>query len=207
MLAGDGVEPLLTKHCNVGCMLLLMGPAAAGKTSLALHLARHMGGKVLYINTEGSPNDERALQVFQDDLERIVIVDSYSQEHLVEILIEAWWGPRASGFDVVVVDSVNNLYRPHAGEGELPLDMFMFINALLFQIAREGGRVISTAQVSMNEHRPSGAPVLERYSTLKLVLEKGPGLWRRAWSPELGVDCIFQVTARGIEWRECWRRF
>ena len=196
------LEDLVLEHCRHGCHVLLVGPASSGKTSLSLHIAHAMGGGVLYVNTEGSPNDERALQIFADDLGRLRIANVFSQEELLDTLLGIMGG--GSLPPTLVVDSVNSLYRPYAWGGELAQDEFMLINALLLQMAREGARVLSTAQVSLEEDRPAGAPILDRYHTLAIRLGKLPGTVRRASIPE-GVSCLFEIGGGGVYWRECWR--
>jgi len=118
------LDKLLHGGFPAGQLSLVYGEAASGKSTLALQcslLCAKQGFQVLYIDADGSLSAQRLEQMASSpplEVERIGIFtprNFYQQTVLIEGL-ERYIHPRVG---LVVVDTVNNLYRLAASEAKL----------------------------------------------------------------------------------------
>ncbi len=144
---------------------LIYGDAGSGKTSFVSKIARESvlrGSKTLYICTEGSISIEKLLSdpaVIDSDI-RFVFPRSLA-ELLKTIIIAS-----LSDFDLIIIDSVNYLYRVEGGYSYRSNEIFTSIISLLHYDSRLLGRyVLATAQVRETEEgfEPSGVVFLDFY--------------------------------------------
>jgi hypothetical protein len=89
--------------------MLLGGPSGSGKTYSALLLAKGMGGKILFMDTENKSADLYADLV---DFEKVDIEAPYTTEKYIEVMAYA----EANGYNTLVIDSFTHAW---AGEGGL----------------------------------------------------------------------------------------
>jgi len=175
---------------------VIYGEAGAGKTSFSLTLTAVVAGKSLYINTEGSPTYERAMQVgVPPNVEFSEDVDEWG---IIYDILRAW-----NSKELVVVDSINSVFRVSASyDIEKAYRAFSFICALLKQMSKKA-MILATAQVSLSGEAPSGEDVLSYYATsmIRLLREKGK---------EEGVVEVngklfgrYRITGGGFEWISC----
>ena len=175
---------------------VVYGEAGVGKTSLSLTLAGLIGKRTLYINTEGNPTYERAIQVgvpseieFSDD----------SDEWGIILDILKVWGSK----ELIVVDSVNSIFRMSASYNiEAAFRAFLFICSLLKSLS-ERAMVLATAQVSLSGDIPSGEEALKHYSTVMVRLTRRG--WKREGKVEVGGKFFgeYKLERGGFEWISC----
>ncbi|MCK4328098.1 MAG: DNA repair and recombination protein RadB [Candidatus Diapherotrites archaeon] len=153
------------------------GPAGSGKSNLALQAsinATRMGGKVLFVDPEGSFNLKRLeqMQPSKEALKSIVLREPASMSEQAEAIDVAWG---IDGLALVVVDSIIYHFRleldrdePHKANKELGLQ-----TAALLDIARKKNiPVLVTNQVYTNPDtgrvEPTGGDTL-RYGSKAIV--------------------------------------
>ncbi len=179
--------------------LVVYGEAGAGKTSFSLSLARYIGSSFLYINTEGSPVHERALQVL-GGLNRGFFLDVHDEWGLLLHLLRV---PRE--VKIVFVDSLNGLYRVEASSDiDTARQLFVFINAILKQLSENGKIVVGTAQVTLTGEEPSGFDIISVYgdNIIRLV-RTGEGQVGELLY-ENRVIGRYRITGDGVRWMDCW---
>lgn len=96
----------------------LGGPSGSGKTYSALLMAKGIGGKVLFLDTENKSAD-----LYADimDFDKVDIEPPYTVDKYIEVMEYA----EASGYDTLVVDSFTHVWAGEGGllEDKMKLDM------------------------------------------------------------------------------------
>ncbi|AFH43075.1 AAA family ATPase [Fervidicoccus fontis] len=174
----------------------IYGEAGSGKTTFCLTFIKNLFNKAIYINTEGSVNKERLLQILGENFD-IMFIDVFSEWELLQAVLRSLYK------DVlIVVDSINYLYRLSFSQNEdISSKLFMLINSLLKENSKLSP-VLSTAQVYLEGDIPSGYNILSHYSTL-LRLSKGSS---RSEGEVLLDDIIvgrYTIKNEGFEWIYC----
>lgn len=156
--------------------VIIYGEPGSGKTSLVLKILKETlaaGATAAFISTEGGPVVERMEAMGILDLEDLEVSRAYTMEHLAELVALAISRRR----DLVVVDSINSLYRVEAGLGRRANEVLLGILAMLRAHSREGGWPISTAQVRGSEDiEPSGLALINFYGGVVARVSKRGGL-------------------------------
>jgi len=184
-------------------MWVIYGPAASGKTNLALFLLKLNPVHTLYISTEGSIYIERVAQLapLNAIVEFINVLTLEEQLlNLVKALIRSW--------DLIIIDSINALFRTEILEKKYALTAFNTMLASLRKASREGTYVILTAQVRAGEEEeePSGLKYLKFWCDGLLRLERSKGgnrsiyLIKNKEEIHLGT---FKIVREGIRWIKC----
>ncbi len=180
--------------------IVVYGEAGAGKTSLALSVASQFKDDFLYLNTEGSPVGERALQVLGPNFKGLFIdVDSLDSLilHLTETISRMT--PR-----LIVVDSLNSVYRVEAAfDVDIAHTKFSLANALLRWYCDRGVNILCTAQVSGIEQVPAGMDVIRFYAGGLLRLRRTERGVRLLESEDEKIIGRIIITEEGIKWLEC----
>merc|ERR1712060_456642 len=118
-----------------------------------------MGGKCLYIDTEGTFRPERLLAVAErfglqgnDVLDNVAYARAYNSDHQQTLLTQAAAMMSESRYAVVVVDSATALYRTdYSGRGELSsrqMHLAQFLRTLL--------RLADEFWCGGGDHQPGG---------------------------------------------------
>ncbi|KAG8876847.1 Meiotic recombination protein dmc1 [Tulasnella sp. 331] len=200
------VDGVLGGGIQSRCISEVYGEYRTGKTQLAhticvvAQLPREMGGaggKVAYIDTEGTFRPERISQIADrfgvegaQVLENIVHARALNSEHQMELTKDLGERLAEGGYRLVIVDSIMALFRvDYSGRGELSerqqkLGQFL---AHLTRMAEEynlailltnqvqsdpGATMVFTAGGAL---KPIGGHVLSHASTVRMMLRKGRG--------------------------------
>ncbi len=199
MLSNECWNQLLDKLLSTPRQpIIVYGAAGSGKTSLLLSLAKIMKRRFMYMNTEGSPFHERALQVLGSIPHGSFIVDVHDMRGMLYHLLNV-----PEEIEVLFIDSINGLYRVEVAEaGDKAMRLFGLINAIGRKYSENDMTVFASAQVSLEEE-PSGLEILSHYTSVFLkLLRDGEG------KAILGENVLgtYNITEDGIAWRECYRR-
>jgi len=184
--------------------LLVYGEAGSGKTNFALYVSAlnsTLNRKVLYINTEGWIIKARITGLSKYwDMNRIEFIDlnNFRQQtlfilrHLPRIIYR---------YDIIVVDTINNLYR-------IEEDLDAATRALSTQMAvlytlssRLSRTIIVLGQVKAEDEREevSGSTYIRFWSTTIARLEKDNPR-RMIIEKPVEKEFFFEITGRGIKW-------
>ena len=153
---------------------LIYGEPGSGKTNLVSKITRESlarGSRVVYICTEGSVNIEPLIRdpnVLDKDL---LIVFPKSLSELLLSVLEIF----SLDQEIIVIDSINHLYRIEGGYSHRSNEIFTSIVSLLHYLSRNEKRfVFATAQVRETEEglEPSGIAFLEFYKPYKIRVSK-----------------------------------
>ena len=184
-------------------MWVIYGPAASGKTNLALYLLKLNSAHTLYISTEGSIYVERVIQLAPlNAIVKFINVLTLEEQllSLVKALIKSW--------DLIVIDSINSLFRTEILEKKYALTAFNMMLASLRRASRKGTYIILTAQVRAGEEdeEPSGLKYLKFWCDGLLRLEKSKGGNRLIYlikdKEEIHLG-TFRIVREGIRWIRC----
>lgn len=147
--------------------VIVFGEAGSGKTSFVLSFLKFINQDSIYINTEGSLNYQRALQILGDN-PSVKFVDVEDDIKLLRVALEVFKLKKT-----VAVDSINHLFRLFLFRGlNVSWTIFNTTIALLKQLSGFYP-VISTAQVSLAGEEPSGTEALSHYFTLIKIQRSG----------------------------------
>lgn len=182
-----------------GRLVIIYGEAGSGKTSLALSLVKAIGDKKMgYINTEGEINAIRLHHILRE--EGYIYADVKSLLEQLRALIEL----SKLEIDIIVIDSINALYRLEmAEEQERSAKLFTFILALSKSLTFNFGKtVIATSQVTIDEAIPSGHVFIRGYADLLVKIVKQRDGTRAVYVNEelFGEGGIAQ---EGFRWYRC----
>lgn len=215
----------------------VFGEFRTGKTQLCLTMAvtaqlpaapqsgghRGGGGKVVYIDTEGTFRPERVVPIakrFGLDpaaaLDNILVARCFTSEQQTELLAFAAAKMVQERFALIIIDSLTGLFRvDYQGRGELSerqQKLGSHLSKLLKMAEEFNVAVLITNQVmaqvdggaifAVDPKKPIGGHVLAHASTTRVYLRKGRGETRVAKiyeSPNLPeAEATFAIGADGI---------
>ena len=221
-LLGGGVE--------TGTVIEYFGEFRTGKTQIMHQLCVNVqlpeekggiGGRALYIDTEGTFRPERIIQMAEaldldhkEVLKNIVFGRAYNSDHQIVLIKEAANLIKEKNIKLIVVDSLIGHFRSeYIGRGTLATRQ-QTINSHLHDLLRlcdiyEDLAVVVTNQVQSkpdvfygNPLRAAGGNVVAHGSTIRVYLRKGKGEQRIAKvvdAPNLPEgEAIFSITENGI---------
>jgi len=173
-------DELLLKKNSV---ILIYGEAGTGKTNLVLHLLtriRNEKCKGIYVSTEGKTY--QAL-IDKERFNHILFVEVYSMEQLNKLFLELI--PYVIGKDVrvVVIDTINSLYRLQEDLEYAVIALNMQL-AMLHKLSRMGCTAIITGQVRGQ---------LEESHITTASIDVSGALYLRFWS-----DVIIRLERMGV---------
>ncbi|MGC9009699.1 MAG: AAA family ATPase [Sulfolobales archaeon] len=145
---------------------LIYGDPGTGKTNLVSKIARESvlrGSSVAYVCTEGSVNVTNLLndpEIIDRDI-KFAFPTTLTEllKAVITLLVE-------NPPDVIIIDTINYLYRIEGGYSYRSNEIFISIISILHYISRTLGRyVLATAQVRETEEglEPSGIVFLDFY--------------------------------------------
>ncbi len=199
------LDDMLMGGIESGSMTELYGEFRTGKTQLMHTLAVSGqipvengggGGKVMYIDTEGTFRPERIVQIAErfgvdatSCLDNIAYAKANNTEHQQELLVAAGALLAQDHFSLILVDSATNLFRTEfEGRGELSARQMALGKFLrhLAKLANEFGvavvvsnQVVANPEGGMfagaNAQKPIGGNIMAHASTTRLALRKGRG--------------------------------
>lgn len=181
-------------------VILIYGPAGAGKTTLALELLSSLcASSCMYFSTERLDFLKRA-ETLDIDLRRIRLYTAIDAYDFLDLLVLR----SLPGNDVIVVDSIN----PFARHGGLEYQLTALLAAALYKVSEDYGvYIIETAQVSMQPSQPAAHHPLRMWAHVEVKLEKRPGGIGEAvvYKPPgtLRLRGEYRLTGRGFEWVNC----
>ena len=224
-LLGGGLESMSITE--------VYGEYRTGKTQLCMTIAvtaqlpRSMGGgggKVLYVDAEGTFRPERIAKIAQrfgveaeEVLGNIIYARAYTTEHQNTLLVMAAAHMMEEVFSLVIVDSIMALYRvDYSGRGQLSerqQNLGQFLSKLMKIAEQFNVAVLLTNQVMADPgggmgsfmgdtRKPIGGHVLAHAATTRLYFKKGKGEQRVCKvmdSPNLPESsCVFQLSDDGL---------
>lgn len=147
-------DELLQGGYEKGIITTIYGPAASGKSNLALLAVASAQNKIIFVDTEGSFSVDRLEQLapdVQDLLDRVILLQATTFEQQTNILTRL---PEMiqEDVDLVIVDSIASQYRAAIARGEENLNNQLShqINALYRVAADNNIAVVMTSQVYAN---------------------------------------------------------
>ncbi|MFX1363385.1 MAG: DNA repair and recombination protein RadA [Promethearchaeota archaeon] len=221
-LLGGGVE--------TGSVIEFFGEFRTGKTQIMHQLCVNVqlpeekggiGGRALYIDTEGTFRPERIIQMSEaldldhkEVLKNIVFGRAYNSDHQIVLIKEAANLIKEKNIKVIIVDSLIGHFRSeYIGRGTLASRQ-QTINSHLHDLLRlcdiyADLAVVVTNQVQSkpdvfygNPLQAAGGNVVAHGSTIRVYLRKGKGEQRIAKvvdAPNLPEgEAIFSITENGI---------
>ena len=207
-----------------------IGEYGAGKTQLCMTLSvmaqlpeedGGLGGKVVYIDTEGTFIPERISQIAssmglepEEVLRNIIVARAYTSDHLMLLIDHLFDLCPRENVRLVVVDSIISHFRSEYIGRESLSERQQKLNRCLHKLLRlaeiYNTAVVLTNQVQANPSvmygdptRPAGGHVLAHACTHRVYLRKarkGVRIARILDSPYLPeAEARFVITERGIE--------
>jgi RecA/RadA recombinase len=176
---------------------VVYGEAGSGKTAFSLTVAT-MEKEALYINTEGYPTYERALQM--EIPATVEFTDISDEWGLIYDILKIWRKRR-----FVIVDSINSVFRVSASyDIETAFKAFSLTCSLLKTMSKNA-KVLATAQVSLSGDVPSGDEVLKYYSTSRMRLIRVG--WGKEGKAEINGEFfgMYRIEKGGFKWISCRR--
>ena len=154
--------------------LIIYGEPGSGKTNIVLKILKEslgIGLSASYISTEGSLVIERMRSMGIINTESLYVAFAHSLPHLARLVSEAI----ITGRSIVVVDSVNSLYRSEVGFTPRANEIFLGILAMLKHNSLSGRWSIATAQVrEVEDLEPSGVNLIRFYCRNLARVSKTP---------------------------------
>ncbi|MFT4312060.1 MAG: DNA repair and recombination protein RadB [Candidatus Woesearchaeota archaeon] len=218
---GSIFDQLLNGGFEKEVITTIYGPAGSGKTNVALLTLCHIiknGGKVIYVDTEGSFSASRAEQIlpdFQKYAKNVVFLRPFTFEDQKKsfLLLKEKIEENPKQYTVVIIDSIAMLYRLEVGK---TLDV-SFVNkelaiqlGILTEIARKHNvpSLITNQVYSDFENRDMvkmvGGDLLKYTSKCLIELKKAKSnlriarLIKHRSLPE-GKELVFKIIDSGIE--------
>ena len=214
-LLGGGVE--------CGSLTEIYGENGSGKTQFCLTLCvmvqKHLGGKVLFIDTENTFRPERIVQIAEandmdvnETLDNIIIARAYNSAHQYLTLEEAGNTIRENNIKLIISDSGTGLFRAeYVGRSTLSerqgkLQKYWHLMARLaetYKIAIVATNQILTdpGQMFGDPNKPVGGNVVGHTPTYILYIRKSgkKRVVRITKSPhQAETEVVFMLTEEGI---------
>uniref|UniRef100_A0A7C2BKU2 AAA family ATPase n=1 Tax=Thermosphaera aggregans TaxID=54254 RepID=A0A7C2BKU2_9CREN len=184
-------------------MCLFYGVAGAGKTNILLTLTRDLcreAGPCLYISTEETLHYEKVGKQ-AENYANTLFTEVYELDKLLELFLQLSY----MDFRILVVDSINSLYRAVAYE-ESSLAKFTFSLGFLRSMSvQKGLKVLASAQVRAGEDdvEASGMSLLEYYfdTMFQVGFEKDKRFVKLV-KPKYKVPLVnyFEINDKGAVW-------
>ncbi len=204
MVLTTGNRELDTILSSVKGPSLIYGEAGSGKTNLALYVSAinsSLGKRILYINTEGWSIKARITELSKYwDMSRIKFLDVYDFRYQTLFILRRL--PKIiDNYDIVIVDTINNLYR-------IEEDLDAATRALNAQMAalyklsidfRIDIIVLGQVKAENEREEVSGSTYIRFWTNFIARLERSVP---RKMIIEKPVEKIFsfEITMRGIKW-------
>lgn len=227
------LNDVLAGGIETGNMTELFGEFRTGKTQLCHTMAvtaqipseSSLGGKVLFIDTEGTFRPERIEAIAQrfglsveDTLENISYAKAMSSEHQMALLDQAAVLMAETRYALCIVDSATALFRTDfQGRGELAdrqQKLAKFLRRLHILAEEFGVAVVVTNQVTAKvdgglgalggpQTMPIGGHIMAHAATTRLSLRKGRAgacVCKVFDSPNLPeAEASFKIGPEGVE--------
>ncbi len=177
-------DDLLEGGYEKGIVTTIYGPAASGKSNLALLAVASAENKIIFIDTEGSFSVDRLQQLApdtQDLLDRVILLKATTFEEQTNIITKL---PDmiSKDTDIVIVDSIASQYRAAMARGEENLnnDLSHQVNTLYRVAADNEVAVVITSQVYADfekegEVKVVGGDIIKYNSKCLLELKNDDG--------------------------------
>jgi len=177
-------HPIFTRFIDKKMLFLVYGPAATGKTHLAYHayaIAGSRGLNPVFIATE--PGTITFLEHMGIDY-----IVARSMDEVSRLAAEA-----AFQGSYIIVDSINWHYREAPG-----LDAARHLAFTSAMIASSGG--FATAQVSMEESRPSGEPYIVHWAHALGGTARRDGVFELRLVRPIEKILVFRLEGGRVVW-------
>jgi len=228
--ASNNLDSLLGGGVETQAITELIGEYGAGKSQICMQLCvtsqlptekGGLGGKVLFIDTEGTFAPQRVKEIAEarnleskNILENIIYARCYNSDHQILIVDKISKVINEEEVKLVVVDSLISHFRGEYVGRELLSERQQKLNKHIHRLLRlaelHNCAVVITNQIQSNPqaffgdpNRPAGGNVIAHASTHRLYIRKGKVNTRIAHvidSPYLPGDKIrFAITTMGIE--------
>jgi len=157
---------------------------------------------MIFINSESMDYRARLIQLGLTD-DRIYVVDVLDQLSLISALVEALRTVKTSKCALIIVDSVNSLYRFEASFNPLASEVFVQILELL-ELVSKNVHIIVTAQVHQEEEAVElvGKAELSYWASIIIRIDKcGHHRCLVVEKPENKVmRQLFIINRTGVKW-------
>lgn len=212
----ESLDQLLAGGLEKGVITNVYGESGVGKSNICIQAAASQlkrGGKVAFVDTEGSFSSERYLQIYDDEdsLERLTLLQPYSFQEQKEKIRQLPDLVEAEDVHLIIVDSLVSLYRLqlNGDDAEGVNQELSSQLSLLSRLAREHEiPVLITAQVytqfDSGELQMVGRDVPRFWSKAIILLQKiGEGersaaLEKHRSRPEM-ASAKFWITEQGLK--------
>jgi DNA repair protein RadA len=224
------IDKLLGGGIETQAMTEFIGEFGAGKSQISMQLCitsqqpteqGGLGGKVLFIDTEGTFSPERIHSIATAKgldankvLENIIYARCYNSDHQMLIVDKAFKIVEEEGVKLVIVDSLISHFRGEYVGRESLAERQQKLNRHIHKLLRLADvynlAVVVTNQIQSNPqaffgdpNRPAGGNILAHASTHRLYIRKGKAntrVIRVIDSPYLPEEATrFAITGSGVE--------
>ena len=224
------LDAILGGGIETQAMTEFAGEFATGKTQICLTLSvlaqrsveeGGFGGRVLYVDTEGTFSPERVYSISEARsmdtakvLENIRVAKVYNSDHLCILIDSLFKVCQEEDAKLVIVDSIISHFRGEYVGRENLAERQQKLNLYLHKLIRLSEAynlaVVLTNQVHARPDafftdptNPTGGHVMAHASTHRVLLKRGKGNLRNARiidSPYLpAAEASFMISAKGIE--------
>jgi DNA repair protein RadA len=226
----NNLDKLLGGGVETQAITEFIGEYGAGKSQICMQLCvtaqqpldqGGLGGKVLFIDTEGTFSPQRVHDIAEarglearSILEHIIYARCYNSDHQMHIVDQAAKVVEEEGIRLIVVDSLISHFRGEYVGRERLAERQQRLNQHIHRLLRlaelYNGSAVFTNQIQANPtavfgdpNRPAGGHVVAHASTHRLFIRKGRANTRvitvidSPYLPE--AKTRFAITAKGIE--------
>jgi DNA repair protein RadB len=205
-----------------GSITTIYGNASSGKTTsclLATIACAKKGGKIIYVDTEGSFSPERLKQMYFGDvneiIEKIFLLTPKSFEEQDETILKLHKLCDNKTIKLVIIDTISNHYRAILSDGPKEINKKMAEQlANIMRIARDFDKVVimtNQASARLNERdgiRMVGGKMIEKMSRCIIELKKTDSKRvatlikyksdTEKENPNIGKKVLFEIKEKGL---------